>query len=91
MQTQADILSILAASMPTRSGVVIVYRDGDGIISTRSIAPTTIAHCRSTGGVIVRAFDLNREAPRTFRAERIIAAAPATGALLDHLDALGGW
>jgi predicted DNA-binding transcriptional regulator YafY len=54
--------------------LTIVYRDGDGVTSVRHIHVNSIDRC-DNGVTCVRAFDLDRNAPRSFRLDRILGAA----------------
>ena len=53
--------------------VTIIYQDGKGGITQRRIAVRGVADGR------VRAFDLDKRAPRMFCADRILAVQPVTG------------
>jgi predicted DNA-binding transcriptional regulator YafY len=68
-ETQANVCNLtFALANGYRCGMS--YTDRDGVLSARLIVPLSIE--RTLGGIaIVRAFDTQRNAPRTFVLDRI--------------------
>lgn len=61
------ILAAIATDAPLR----IVYTDADGVTSLRTIRPRSVERCRVNRETIIRAHDCNRNAPRSFRLDRL--------------------
>lgn len=66
-QNRSSIIAAIVHATP----VSIVYAAENGIVSARRIFPRSIERCRVNGESIVRAFDPQRDAPRSFRLDRI--------------------
>lgn len=75
MNTAQRTVLNLTAAMIANTSVVMTYVDRDGVVSTRTIRPLSIERCKTEPyRVVVRAYDENRNAPRTFRLSRIVSA-----------------
>jgi predicted DNA-binding transcriptional regulator YafY len=66
------LMTILRSLMDSEP-CTIIYRDSDGVVSLRTIRPLAVRHCRN-GNTIVSAFDVQRDAPRSFTATRVLDA-----------------
>lgn len=70
----AAIVLYCASSIGGGPDLTIVYTDSDGVTSVRHIRVNSIERCLN-GHTIIRVYDLDRKAPRSFRLDRIQAAA----------------
>lgn len=67
---QAKTLRIVH-SISTESAVYFTYTDLDGVTSIeRTVIPKSIERCKN-GQIVMRGFDLQRKASRTFRFDQI--------------------
>lgn len=72
MQTTTQNRSTVVASIVRGGPLSFIYEDLDGVVSARRAEPRSIERCRVNGETIVRAFDVQRNAPRSFRLDRIL-------------------
>ncbi|MFE3543246.1 helix-turn-helix transcriptional regulator [Nocardia sp. NPDC059177] len=72
-----DILTVLAAAVTNRERLRLRYRDAAGVASRRHVEPAGVAAARGRWYLV--AYDLDRDAWRSFRADRIVSPQP-TGA-----------
>lgn len=68
-QHQHDICA-LTYGILTATPISLIYTDRDGVTSHRIVVPLSIERAQNSHG-IVRVYDLQRTAPRTFAIERI--------------------
>lgn len=71
MLKTGDYLMAVLGATP----VAFTYSDTDGVQSQRHATFTAIERCQN-GVTVIRAYDLDRKAPRTFRLTRISDARP---------------
>lgn len=67
------IIQTLTAAMVVNRPVTVLYRDADGIASVRHIRVNAVKRCKN-GRTIVRAYDLRRDAPRSFSLAGVLDA-----------------
>lgn len=70
----AAITMLCVANIGGGPDLTIVYTDTDGVTSVRHIKVNSIERCLN-GNIIVRVYDHDRKAPRSFRLDNIRAAA----------------
>ena len=72
MLNEASLNTItLVLALGTQQHVTFVYTDRDGVVSFRTVRVLAIEKATKQYGPIVRCFDLNRKAPRSFRLANI--------------------
>lgn len=74
-QDAEDILALNAAILGGLT-VQAVYTDSDGVVSLRNFVPYAIERGKNDQ-TIVRCYDLNRLAPRSFRLVNLVCVTPA--------------
>lgn len=77
----ADVLTVLAAAMANQERVRMQYEDRGGSVSARHVEPQRLVNARQRWYLV--AFDLDRDAWRHFRADRV-SSPRATGARAAH-------